>query len=259
MAREYFIFCIIVLPLFSFSQETQSSDSGDNLFGLINNTNLNAANPNFFNERGLQKERNGSFEEALELYEKALNMAPNNLTFLYNVGITCQKLNQHEEAIIHLTKLTEQDKTDFEAFIALGNSLGEMKKYEEAIAAYNFAEMLRPSYKRIYYQRGIFKNLYGDLTSALKDFNIAVQREPMFANAYYNRGVNYKDMEKWKKAIRDLNRAIELDPNHGEAYMVRGVCYINSGNESEGAADLKRAADIGSVEGRMLYQKYIQK
>lgn len=104
MTRTLLIFGLLFHSLSTYSQETIETVPVDNYLGLTNSANLNAANPNFFNERGLQKERGGSFEEALELYMRALNMAPLNPTFLYNVGITYQKLNKHNEAVEHLKK-----------------------------------------------------------------------------------------------------------------------------------------------------------
>lgn len=235
---------------------TTSSDNYFNLIQYVSDVNFNIGNANYYNERGLLKERENDLEGALEYYAKAVNIASQTPAYLFNYGITLQKLERHKEAVEVLFELTELDNIDFEAFVALGTSYGMLGEYRKAVEAYNAAERLRPSYGRMYYQRGIFLNLDGDYVQAQKDFDKAIKREPNFAKAWYNRGVNFKDMERFRRAIRDLDKAIALDPDYGLAYMVRGVSYINLGKTKEGAADLKRAAEMGIEEAQELYEKY---
>ena len=245
----------LILNLLCISVKAQES-TYNSLFKLTSEVSTSATNANHYNERGLIKEREGDLEGALEFYSIAVNMASKVPAYLFNKGITLQKLEKHIEAIEIFLELTEIDKTDFEAFIALGVSYGMTGQYTEAVKALDIAERLRPSFKRIYYQRGTFLNLMGDYPRAQKDFEIAVKREPSFAKAWYNRGINYKDMEKFRRAINDFNKAIELDPNHSESYLARGVAYMNINRKKEGSEDLKRAADMGVEEAKMLYEKY---
>lgn len=238
--------------------ETTIGEAPLNMERYITDINLSLSNANYYNERGLIKERENDLDGALEFYGTAVNIAPQTPAYLFNYGITLQKLERHSEAVEVFLKLTALDNTDFEAFVALGTSYGMLGEYKEAVKQYNNAERLRPSYKRIYYQRGIFLNLAGDYAQAQKDFDEAVKREPNFANAWYNKGVNLKDMERFRRAIRDLNKSIELDPNLGLAYMVRGVSYMNIDKIQEGAVDLKRAAEMGVEEAQQLYDKYVK-
>lgn len=257
-------FLLITLYMFlsmAVSAQTEVSSSvshSDNIISLTSEVNLSGANANYYNERGLLAEQQNNYQQALFYYDKAANMAPGNTVFLFNKGLMLQNLNCDSAAVEVFKALVVIDKVDFEAYIAMGISLGKTGRYSQAIKAFDVAERLRPSFKRIYYQRGIVKNMDGDYLGAEVDFNEAIRLEPEFVNAYYNRGVNYKDMNSWRTAIRDFDKVIAIDPNHGRAYFVRGVCYINLGDLKLGTADLKSAMQLGVNEAEVIYREFVE-
>lgn len=247
---------LATLTLLPTPATTQENNGAARLLELANEVNVSGVNANVYNERGLQREQAGNLEQALEYYTIAANMAPGTAAFAFNRGAILQRLDRHAEAAEAFRRVVELEPIDFEAHMALGNSLGALGDYAGAVAEYDIAERLRPSFTRIYYQRGIFRNLAGDHAGAKRDFDIAVRREPQYANAFYNRGVNSKDMERWRRAIRDLDQAISLEPNHGPAHLARGVCHANLGRDQQAKDDLRRAAALGVTEANEILQKF---
>src|SRR3989338_5996263 len=83
----------------------------------------------------------GRFDEALNCYEKALEMSPNNTDGLYARGRTLAKLGRHEDAICSYDRTFQSnvwlDPPD--VWTAKGNSLVALRRYEEAICSYNRA------------------------------------------------------------------------------------------------------------------------
>ena len=47
---------------------------------------------------------------------------------------------------------------------------------------------------------------------ALADFNRAIDLDPSYAWALANRGETYRRMERYEEALADLTRAIDLNP-----------------------------------------------
>ena len=164
MKRITFLFVLAFIAAQVVAQDDAVVAQGNNLVSLITDINLSGANANYFNERGLMFEQQKDYEKALFLREGCKHCSRKH-NFLFNKGITLQNLDRHAEAVEVFQELVDIDNTDFEAFVALGTSLGRIGEYDMSLK-HDKAERLRPSYKRIYYQRAMFKNLAGNYPSA---------------------------------------------------------------------------------------------
>ena len=51
----------------------------------------------------------GKFEDALECYDKALAIDPNDKDILYNKGLTLHSLNRHDEAFQYYDRALQID------------------------------------------------------------------------------------------------------------------------------------------------------
>ncbi len=78
----------------------------------------------------LLEERYG---EAIEIYEKALAIAPKSQEIYYNLGVACQALEKHQEAIKYFTELNKLNPEDLDAVFDLGISYYYLKEYQKAV------------------------------------------------------------------------------------------------------------------------------
>ena len=90
--------------------------------------------------------------------------------------------------------------------------------FDKAIANYNEAIRLDPTYADAYYSRGLTWGNKKDYDQAIADCNEAIRLNPTYALAYTYRGAALSDKNEYDKAIADLSEAIRLDPNNGVAY-----------------------------------------
>lgn len=88
--------------------------------------------------------------------------------------------------------------------------------YDRAIADYNQAIRLDPSFVQAYNGRCATYNNKGDSDRALADCNEAISLDPNFAFAYYNRGIVKRARGDTAGGDTDIARARELDPKLGE-------------------------------------------
>jgi len=112
-----------------------------------------------------------------------------------------------------------------------------------AIADYNKAIELNPSYTNAYNNRGNAKHTLEDYYGAITDYNKSIEIDPNDAVAYYNRGNSKNKLKDYNGSITDFNKAIELEPDLASAYNNRGVVKYIKG--IDGCPDLMMAKKLG--------------
>jgi len=83
-------------------------------------------------------------------------------------------------------------------------------EYDQAIACFDKAIRIEPSFAEAYCNRGTAYYEKGQCDAAIADFSRAIEIEPDFAQAYYNRAVAYYDKVEYDKAMQDVHKAQSL-------------------------------------------------
>ena len=102
-----------------------------------------------------------------------------------------------------------------DSYIAIGNQQSQIGNDLGALAAYDRAVSLAPSYARAYNYRGTLKHQeLGDPVGALADYDKAISLDPNLAAAYFVRSLLKRNLlDDVLGAAHDRHRAIEIDPN----------------------------------------------
>ena len=78
--------------------------------------------------KGLEHFRAGRYAEALEAYEQALCLDPNDVMLYRNKGLTLNHLHRYEEAIDALERFIERHPGNALAYANIGYALNELKR-----------------------------------------------------------------------------------------------------------------------------------
>ncbi len=118
---------------------------------------------------------------AIDYYNNALNINPQSIEVLYNLGMFYQ----------------------------------ENEMSDNAINSYNSILKIEPKHKNATYNIGyiylVYLNKYNE---AIKYFSDAIKIDPKYADAYYNRGLCYEMLGDKANAKIDYNNAMRITPNH---------------------------------------------
>lgn len=79
----------------------------------------------------------GRYEDAISYFKKALEIDPNHILVLYNIGYPLRSLGEYDEAIQYYKRALDVAPTFGYAVIAIGDTYMEQSKYDDAIQYYN--------------------------------------------------------------------------------------------------------------------------
>jgi tetratricopeptide (TPR) repeat protein len=181
---------------------------------------------------GLALRRAGKPEEAITMYEKALNLNPpplgRNWT-LCEIAKARFDIGQHEEAITMLQEELRRDSDNAQTCCALSDILMRMGRYEEALAKAKKA--------------------------------ISISTSPPFWSLYFL-GLSHWYMEQFEEAIAAFKEAIDKEPENLYAHVALAGSYSSAGREEDAraeAAEVLRIDPNFSVEQAAKHSKIIDK
>jgi len=142
------------------------------------------------------------FEDAIEEFNKAIELDPNNPGYHTGKGLALHELHRYEEAIEEFDKAIERDPNNPIVHNNKGNALCELHRYEEAIEEYNKAIELDPNEPGYHFKKGVA--LLFDLhryEEAIKEFEKANELDPN--NPYYhtNKGIAQEKLNQHSKKL----------------------------------------------------------
>ena len=97
-----------------------------------------------------------------------------------------------------------------------GIALGNLGRFEEAIASYDQALEIKPDYHEARYNRGITLGKLGRFEEAIASYDQALKINPDKDNAWYNKACCYGLLGNIDLAIENLQQAINLNPKWQE-------------------------------------------
>ncbi|RZB33444.1 MAG: hypothetical protein SRB2_03997 [Desulfobacteraceae bacterium Eth-SRB2] len=131
-----------------------------------------------------------------------------------HLGIAEYEKGNYQEAIEYYNKGIEVKPGDSCLYNNLGLAYYALRKYDEAISEYSKAIELKPDFADAYFNRGQAcwrKGGYNKtefLDKAVSDFNKVIESNPDDMEAYYNRGLAYSSYMHWhKKKITNTKRS----------------------------------------------------
>jgi Flp pilus assembly protein TadD len=122
-------------------------------------------------------------------------------------------LADHYMAVEDYNKAIQLNPNNASAYNNRGVSKDNLEDYRGAIEDYNKAIQLNPNNAGAYNNRGVSKDNLEDYRGAIEDFNKAIQLNPNDAGAYKNRGVSKRHLEDYRGASEDFSKAGQLDLN----------------------------------------------
>lgn len=118
----------------------------------------------------------------------------------------------YTEAINNYNKTIELDANDRVAYNNRGHVYQELKRYDQALSDFSKVIELDPTDRNGYNNRGVIYYYQNEYQKAIEDFTRAIGIDPTFADAYLNRANAFQMVGQLKSAETDRQQARKLKP-----------------------------------------------
>ena len=153
----------------------------------------------------------GSSDEALEEYERAIALNPQDPDLYFNRGILYLDMGENDLAV-----------SDFDRAIQLS-----------------------PEEPDFYMHRGVAYENQDQFDNAIRDYSHVIRIEPEDSDAWVNRGVVYFRTGDYQRALADFSEAARFDPEDGVLYAYEALAATLAGMDDEADELMDQAVELG--------------
>ena len=208
-----------------------------------------------------------SFEEALEHYNKAVELDPTEIIYLLNIAAVYFEQKEYDKCISQCEKAIEtgrENRADFKliakAFTRIGHVYKKKESWKQAKVAYeksmsehrtpeiktllsDIDKIIKEAEKKAYIdpekaeeekELGNKKFKEGDYPAAIKHYTEAVKRNPDDPKYYSNRAACYTKLAAFNLGLKDCEKCVEIDPKFIKGWIRKGK--ILQGMQQQGKA-----------------------
>ncbi|NYB52389.1 MAG: DEAD/DEAH box helicase [Methanobacteriaceae archaeon] len=143
-------------------------------------------NPENLTRKGEAFYFNGNLKQALDCFQKALNMDENNLSAIKYQGIILKKLGKHKEAIRNFKKVLQKREDDAEALYYLAVSLYQTGDYERSKEISEKLIKIRSDWDDAWQILGLTYHKLGDKEKSIEAYGKALNINPLNQDAADN-------------------------------------------------------------------------
>ncbi|NES23569.1 MAG: tetratricopeptide repeat protein [Symploca sp. SIO3E6] len=178
-----------------------------------------------------------------------------NATDLYRRGETFFDLKRYEQALDAYQQAVEIKPGYAEAWQGQGNTLSQLQQYEEALEAYDQAIQIQPDYLEAWNSRGEALAQLQRYEEAIDAFDAALTIESDSLEAWQGRGDVQIKLQQYSAAIASFDQALELQPDYFQAWYRRGWALHNLRRYEEAVASYDQAVEYKPDSSGAWYQR----
>ncbi len=125
------------------------------------------------------------YEEAVECFEKAIELNSELTEAHYNLAISYVELEKYKKSVKALNRVLQLDPDHANAYYALGYSYYKLKKYDDAVDAFKHAVELKPDNAFAHSKLGLVYTVMGKKEAAMEHHRILKTLNSKLADELY--------------------------------------------------------------------------
>jgi len=192
-----------------------------------------------YSNRGAMRSQRKRFAEAMEDYQQALKLEPQNAAVYYNIGLLKAREGKHAEAVEPHRRAIELGRVQADGYVALAKALNKTRRFAEAEEAATQALKLAPGNGTAYADRALARAEQGQVADSIDDYLKALEKLPNDTGILRDMGLINLKARRQAQALPYLQRAREL--GNVDAGPLLGECLLQLGKLEESDAAFSQA------------------
>lgn len=244
-------------------------------------------------EAGNKAYKKKDFATALQHYDEAIKLDPNDMTFHTNKAAVYFEQKEYETCIKECEKAIDigrENRADFKliakayariasSYLKLDNLQKAQTYYQKSLAEHRTSDVLKKlseveklikeEERKAYINpekaleekaKGNEKFQQGDYPSAMRFYTEAIKRNPEDAKLYSNRAACYQKLAEFRLALEDSEQCIKLDPEFVKGHIRKGMALMAMKEHSRASSAFQKALelDTNNQEAMDGYRKCMQ-
>lgn len=189
--------------------------------------------------------KEGLLSAAVRDYEYCAQRSPDNPACPNSKGLTLRSLNKFPQALENFNRSLEIDSLYYPALLNRGMLLSFLGNDSAALKDMNKLVEINPDTAISFLFRAVVFEKLSQFDDAIKDYSILIIRQPYNAGLYTNRGLVLFKKGETDAAIEDYSKAIRLNPNYPDPYYRRSKLYWSIQEKNKAIEDIKKAIELG--------------
>lgn len=200
--------------------------------------------------KGLSYERLGRSIEALEFFDRALEINPDDAETLCNKGVALDSQDRYEEALECYKRALKINPGLTEAWTNRGILMDRMERYEEALRCYDRALRVNRRYIDAWMNKGATLGSLNRTPEALECFEEALRISPEYAEGWLMKGAALLEMGRNAEALTCFERSLSINPDMPESWNGKGTSLAGLGRLDKALRSFERSLELqpGNVE-----------
>ncbi|MDR0781106.1 MAG: tetratricopeptide repeat protein [Pseudomonadales bacterium] len=208
--------------------------------------------------KGMVAYQKGDYPGAEKTFQRILVSQPNHADAWHVRGVCCMMMNRYAEAEGFIRRALAI-RRDASFYTNLGITLVELKRADDAIAAYRESLALKPDNAQVCSNLANLLERRRERQEAEALYRQAVALKPNYATALANLGTLLSNRRAYAEAEPLLRRSLALEPTQPNAAKTLGTVLENSGRSAEAATFQERGCQWGALGAnlrkRIVWQK----
>jgi Tfp pilus assembly protein PilF len=175
--------------------------------------------------------------EALQYFEKAQALAPDDADILYQHANALLSLDRPRDALAELQMVLARKPQHFEARLNSGLAQATLGFPDRALADFEAALALAPQHPVAHYNRGVALIRLGRYAEAVAANDRALAAAPQHSGAWLNRGRALAQLHRMDEAIKSYGEVLALRKDHADAHFNQALALLTIGDYHRGFSE----------------------
>jgi len=185
-----------------------------------------------------------NYDEAVEIYEEALEHSPQNPNLLTTLGLLFLRIGENYKAFKNLRMALSVEPQNVKVILAFGSIIQDHNNMNDALKKYRVAAVKTPMSAQLWNNIGMCFFGKGKYMASISCLKRALYLDSFEWIIAYNLGLVHLCTKQYASAFHFLSASINLKPNFPPSYMYLGIILAKLDDFDNACSAYRRAIEM---------------